>query len=248
MRRRPLRRAFVITVACSVGSACASGPRDHEAGLDPPRVESGTPGAEEPEATSVASSSAPVDADGDRVVDGNDRCPVEPEDLDGEEDADGCPEVDRPRVVIVTGNDNPPAPIVQFDGGSVQPTKESLPIIEHVAKTLREHPEILRIRVEGHDDPSSPRAAALKVSRARADSVVQILVNKHGIDEKRLRSLALGSYCPMGDSATPAGRQANRRVHFRLAETASGPAIREVGCEASRAAGIIDPDATPPKP
>jgi outer membrane protein OmpA-like peptidoglycan-associated protein len=35
------------------------------------------------------------DADGDGIVDDNDRCPQEPEDVDGFEDVEGCPDVDN---------------------------------------------------------------------------------------------------------------------------------------------------------
>ncbi|MBZ4409469.1 OmpA family protein [Myxococcus sp. XM-1-1-1] len=40
---------------------------------------------------------APVDTDQDGIVDSEDRCPSEPEDLDGFEDADGCPDPDNDR-------------------------------------------------------------------------------------------------------------------------------------------------------
>ncbi|WP_425334827.1 OmpA family protein [Myxococcus stipitatus] len=40
---------------------------------------------------------APVDTDGDGLIDTEDRCPNEPEDVDGFEDADGCPDPDNDR-------------------------------------------------------------------------------------------------------------------------------------------------------
>ena len=36
-----------------------------------------------------------VDSDGDGIVDARDRCPLEPEDFDGFEDEDGCPDLDH---------------------------------------------------------------------------------------------------------------------------------------------------------
>ncbi|HMV70405.1 MAG TPA: OmpA family protein, partial [Myxococcota bacterium] len=36
----------------------------------------------------------PVDSDGDGLLDPDDKCPMQPEDLDGFEDADGCPDLD----------------------------------------------------------------------------------------------------------------------------------------------------------
>ena len=42
----------------------------------------------------AASATLPPDADGDGVPDADDRCPGEPEDRDGTEDDDGCPDLD----------------------------------------------------------------------------------------------------------------------------------------------------------
>ncbi|NVJ21886.1 OmpA family protein [Myxococcus sp. AM011] len=38
-----------------------------------------------------------VDTDGDGLIDTEDRCPIEPEDMDGFEDTDGCPDLDNDR-------------------------------------------------------------------------------------------------------------------------------------------------------
>lgn len=48
---------------------------------------------------------APKDVDGDRMVDEADRCPMEPEDMDGFEDMDGCPEGDNDRDGILDVED-----------------------------------------------------------------------------------------------------------------------------------------------
>ncbi|WP_253910537.1 Ig-like domain-containing protein [Pyxidicoccus fallax] len=52
-----------------------------------------------------AEPAAPVDTDNDGIVDGNDPCPTEPEDKDGFEDADGCPDVDNDQDGILDGSD-----------------------------------------------------------------------------------------------------------------------------------------------
>ncbi|MBZ4419470.1 Ig-like domain-containing protein [Myxococcus sp. RHSTA-1-4] len=48
---------------------------------------------------------APVDSDGDGLVDGQDACSTEPEDKDGFEDADGCPDVDNDKDGIFDDSD-----------------------------------------------------------------------------------------------------------------------------------------------
>jgi len=51
---------------------------------------------------------APGDRDRDGLLDGDDRCPNEPEDLDGFEDADGCPDPDDDRDGVLDGCDRCP--------------------------------------------------------------------------------------------------------------------------------------------
>ncbi|NTX51614.1 OmpA family protein [Myxococcus sp. CA039A] len=71
--------------------------------------EDGCPDAQDPNAPSTTEPSAatpgapltlapaPVDSDGDGLIDTEDRCSSEPEDMDGFEDTDGCPDADNDR-------------------------------------------------------------------------------------------------------------------------------------------------------
>nr|WP_254623535.1 Ig-like domain-containing protein [Myxococcus sp. CA033] len=47
----------------------------------------------------------PVDTDGDGLYDPDDKCPTQPEDKDGFEDADGCPDPDNDQDGILDGDD-----------------------------------------------------------------------------------------------------------------------------------------------
>ena len=51
---------------------------------------------------------APLDSDNDEAIDAEDRCPVTPEDRDGFEDEDGCPELDNDADGIVDAKDQCP--------------------------------------------------------------------------------------------------------------------------------------------
>lgn len=57
-----------------------------------------------------------ADTDGDGYVDSQDRCPLEPEDFDGFEDADGCPDLDHDRDGILEPQDKCPDIPEDFDG------------------------------------------------------------------------------------------------------------------------------------
>ncbi|WP_090490685.1 OmpA family protein [Myxococcus virescens] len=66
---------------------CPDDPNAHQ-----PPTEAGQPA---PAPAPLALPPAPVDTDKDGVVDAEDLCPTEPEDLDGFEDEDGCPDPDN---------------------------------------------------------------------------------------------------------------------------------------------------------
>lgn len=61
---------------------------------------------------------APIDSDGDGLLDAGDQCPVDPEDPDGFEDTDGCPDPDNDGDGVLDGRDvcpNEPETINQFN-------------------------------------------------------------------------------------------------------------------------------------
>jgi large repetitive protein len=58
----------------------------------------------------------PKDSDGDGLLDPNDACPREPEDRDGYEDKDGCPDPDNDRDGILDTNDKCPNEAEDKDG------------------------------------------------------------------------------------------------------------------------------------
>ncbi len=58
----------------------------------------------------------PVDADGDGILDNVDKCPHEPEDRDGFEDADGCPDLDNDKDGIPDKADKCPNDPEDKDG------------------------------------------------------------------------------------------------------------------------------------
>jgi outer membrane protein OmpA-like peptidoglycan-associated protein len=69
-----------------------------------------------PELVEAALDSGRGDADHDGVIDEADRCPVTPEDLDGFEDEDGCPELDNDGDEIADTSDKCPAEAEAFNG------------------------------------------------------------------------------------------------------------------------------------
>jgi outer membrane protein OmpA-like peptidoglycan-associated protein len=108
---------------------------------------------------------------------------------------------------------------VQFDTGKATIRPVSNPLLDSVAQVLKEHPEILKLEVQGHTDNKGAKALNEKLSKDRAKSVMEALI-KRGIAKERLTSQGYGMDKPIVDNKDEAGRQKNRRVQFIVLEKA----------------------------
>jgi outer membrane protein OmpA-like peptidoglycan-associated protein len=108
--------------------------------------------------------------------------------------------------------------------GEISP--DSLPALDQVAAMLRSHPEIEKIRVEGHTDSTGSEEANDWISKSRAVSVKEYLVDR-GIDPGRVETMGYGPSRPIAPNTTREGRAMNRRVQFtilkRAGETVTPP-------------------------
>lgn len=151
------------------------------------------------------------DFDGDLIPDREDRCPREA----GPAENDGCPvSVDEP-VVQIESERLSLKDSIQFDSGRDTIKKQSLKVLDQIAKLIAEHPELKRIRVEGHTDNVGPAAYNKDLSERRAASVVRYLAEK-GVARDRLVPAGFGFEKPVASNATALGRAKNRRVEFRI--------------------------------
>lgn len=162
----------------------------------------------------VDTAGCPADADGDGVWDGADKCPGTPK--GSRVDDTGCP--------VVEAAPPPPAPVipeamkplvlegVTFAINSSVLTPESSVVLDRVASSLKEHPEV-RLEVGGHTDSNGDAARNLGLSTARAESVRTYLIGK-GVPAGQLASKGYGSQRPVADNSTEAGRALNRRVEL----------------------------------
>lgn len=103
---------------------------------------------------------------------------------------------------------------IQFDLGSARVTPASIGFIEAIATLMAREPA-LRLEIEGHTDVTGPYTRNMMLSWERAYSVFKLLVERYGIDPKRLQPIGRGPLEPMPGMAPSDAR--NRRVQFRLA-------------------------------
>ena len=102
---------------------------------------------------------------------------------------------------------------ILFDTGKSELKPESAPALAEIAKLLKGNPT-LKVYVVGHTDMVADLATNLKLSQARAQSVVNALVSQHGIASARLIAFGDGPYAPVASNKTEEGRAKNRRVEL----------------------------------
>lgn len=151
------------------------------------------------------------DRDKDGIPNEQDACPDEPGPKNPDPKKNGCPIVQLKATQIVINEQ------VKFATGSAVILPASDELLGAVAKMLKDHAEIKKVRVEGHTDNVGVPASNKTLSNARAASVVAWLAG-HGIERTRLVSAGYGQDSPIDTNDTPEGRQNNRRVEFRILE------------------------------
>lgn len=102
---------------------------------------------------------------------------------------------------------------VHFETGRSALEPGSAAILDGVAQTLQERPDVKHVVIEGHTDAKGGQAVNEKLSKDRAEAVRQYLIGQ-GIEPDRLESQGFGPSRPIADNDTPEGREANRRVEF----------------------------------
>jgi outer membrane protein OmpA-like peptidoglycan-associated protein len=102
---------------------------------------------------------------------------------------------------------------INFDSAKSDIKPESAPAIDEIAMLLTNNPT-LKVGIVGHTDMVGDPAANMKLSQARAQSVINELVSKHGIAAARLIAFGNGPWAPVASNKTDEGRARNRRVEL----------------------------------
>lgn len=159
----------------------------------------------------IAPKGCPVrDADNDGLPDEIDKCPMKPENRNGYQDDDGCPDVIpkdiEENIGVLEG--------ITFEFNSEKIRRSSRPVLDKAAEALKKFPEV-RVRIEGHTDDVGDPAYNLELSKKRAASVKAYLVEK-GVPDGQLETEGYGDTKPLDDAGTDAARAKNRRIEFNL--------------------------------
>lgn len=106
---------------------------------------------------------------------------------------------------------------VYFDTGQATIKPVSFSLLDEVAGVLKAHAELKRTEIEGHTDSQGDAELNRTLSQQRAEAVRDYLVKK-GVDASRLGAKGFGAEKPVGSNETEDGREANRRVEFKIAQ------------------------------
>jgi outer membrane protein OmpA-like peptidoglycan-associated protein len=158
------------------------------------------------------------DKDNDTVADHVDNCPSEA----GPADNQGCPAAQK-QLVAIAKDRIELKDKVYFDTSAATIQPRSFALLDQIAKVLNEHPEIVKLTIEGHTDDRGPIDFNRTLSQQRAESVLTYLAGK-GVAKERMVAKGFGPDRPVQPNTTPEGRAANRRVDFLTGYADDAPA------------------------
>ena len=186
-----------------------------------------------------------LDRDGDGIPDDVDKCPNEPEDFDGFEDQDGCPDPDNDKDGIpdlvdkcpnepetvngVDDEDGCPdqAPIVVredrilltehvlFDSNRARVRTAGRPALAAVLNLWKQHPEWDHLVIEGHADRRGPGPFNDWLSHVRAERARNVLIEM-GFPADKLALAAFGNKQLRAQGTSEQADRENRRVEFAI--------------------------------
>ena len=143
-----------------------------------------------------------LDSDDDGVKDPEDRCPSTPK--GSKVNSIGCAVEEKATMTIN----------VEFTSGASALDAKYDDHMKEVAEFLQKYKEV-NVQIQGFTDNTGSEAKNIKLSQARANSVMNALV-REGISKNRLSAKGFGPANPIADNSTPEGRQINRRVVAEL--------------------------------
>jgi OOP family OmpA-OmpF porin len=147
------------------------------------------------------------DTDGDSILDKDDKCP----EVAGIASEGGCPEIISNEAKMGMGS-FAEAILFNLESASFQRGVEK--DLDGMLAIINEFPEA-NFAIRGYTDTSGSVSGNLKLSNARANAVLDYLV-ENGIDTARLTATGFGQESPIASNKTRAGRVQNRRVEVKV--------------------------------
>lgn len=161
-----------------------------------------------------------ADADGDGVSNYFDKCPGTAS--GSKVDGSGCdlPKVEpKETITKITVTDEDRRIVknaiqdLEFETGKSSIKPGSYPSLDQLAELLKTRG--FSLKLGGHTDNVGSMNKNMVLSKDRAESVKQYLVNQ-GVNPSKVEAVGYGPSQPIASNKTKAGRQKNRRVEFTI--------------------------------
>jgi len=125
--------------------------------------------------------------------------------------------LDAPKTVQITKERIDVQGTVYFETARATIKPESYPLLDDVAATIIDHPELTKVRIEGHTDSRGSASSNQRLSQARAESVMEYMIGK-GLEASRLEAVGFGEDRPIDPAENATAWEKNRRVDFFIVE------------------------------
>jgi len=119
--------------------------------------------------------------------------------------------------VVVTATEVKITKQIHFGNDSAVIATDSMGLLQEIALTLKEHPALARIEIQGHTDNSGAPAYNKRLSQERAEAVRNALTAL-GIESARLTALGYGQDKALVPNSSEENKAKNRRVQFIIKE------------------------------
>ena len=125
------------------------------------------------------------------------------------------PPPEPPKQVKIRDNRIELGQKIQFALNKSEILPASFSLMDELAKTIKENPQVPKVSIEGHASNEGQAQHNLTLSKARAEAVRAYLVSK-GVSADRLSSTGFGASKPIASNDNEEGREKNRRVEFHI--------------------------------
>lgn len=178
------------------------------------------------EKVEVAKVAAPLDSDGDGVIDDEDKCPDTPMGVKVDEDGcpldtdgdgvpdyrDRCPDTPKGAPVNSVGCWTIKGVLFDYDKWDIKPQYYGM--MDENVRVLEMNPT-LNVEVQGHTDSIASEEYNQVLSEKRAESAEAYFISK-GISAERISTRGFGELKPIATNDTPEGRAQNRRIELKV--------------------------------
>ena len=105
----------------------------------------------------------------------------------------------------------------ELNESRIKQTPKTLATLEQLAETMKKHPNITKLRVEGHTDNVGKTKNNQKLSKARAEAVAAWLA-EHEVASSRIVTVGFGAKRPLVANDSADHRAMNRRTEYYVEE------------------------------